>query len=145
MAEDFIQSKALERCGDDAGLLRDLIDIFESEVVGWMRDLEQAIHERNATLVKRLAHTIKGGVSTFGDKDDHGPTWHAAREINRPRLVGPEPFSPAWRPRLTTSSSRLLVRTDRPGWGSPRPTAARRAIRSFVLLSVSLCIFAQMT
>jgi two-component system sensor histidine kinase/response regulator len=62
---DFDRAAALGRCGDDAQLLRELIDIFLGEIPGWMAGLAAALESGNADQVQRLAHTIKGGVSTF--------------------------------------------------------------------------------
>jgi two-component system sensor histidine kinase/response regulator len=64
--EDFDQAGALERCGDDPTLLSELIDMFQAEVPGWLASLQEAIQSGQADNVKRLAHTIKGAVSTFG-------------------------------------------------------------------------------
>jgi two-component system, sensor histidine kinase and response regulator len=65
VAEDFDRAAALGRCGDDAQLLRELIDIFLAEIPGWMANLGSAFQSGNSEQVQRLAHTIKGGVSTF--------------------------------------------------------------------------------
>jgi CheY-like chemotaxis protein len=63
---EFNEEKALERTGGDRVLLRELIDMFATESVGWLRDLGQAIAMGEAEKVKRLAHTVKGAVGTFG-------------------------------------------------------------------------------
>jgi PAS domain S-box-containing protein len=61
----FDRAVALERVGHDQELLRELIEMFLAEVPGWLRELRQAIDARDAPRIKRLAHTIKGAVSTF--------------------------------------------------------------------------------
>ena len=72
--------------------------------------------------------------------------WHAAREIDRPQLVDPDALL-AGLPSRPHYQLQPLARQDPIALdaGQPRPRADRRAIRSFVLLSVSLCLFAQMT
>jgi PAS domain S-box-containing protein len=77
VAEDFDRAAALERCGDDAELLRELIDMFLGEIPGWMAALAAAVRDGNAEQVKRLAHTIKGAVGTFGA----APAWEAALRV----------------------------------------------------------------
>jgi HPt (histidine-containing phosphotransfer) domain-containing protein len=77
MAEDFDRAAALDRCGDDAGLLRELIVMFLAEIPGWMRDLESAVSSGHAEQIKRLAHTIKGAVGTFGT----GPAYQASMRL----------------------------------------------------------------
>jgi PAS domain S-box-containing protein len=66
MVADFDRAAALERCGDDAQLLHELIDMFLTEIRVWMFDLGKAVEAGDAASVKRLAHTIKGAVGTFG-------------------------------------------------------------------------------
>jgi HPt (histidine-containing phosphotransfer) domain-containing protein len=77
MAADFDRAAALERCGDDAGLLRELIDMFLTEIRVWMFDLGRAVAAGNAGDIKRLAHTIKGAVGTFGAQ----PAYDAAMDL----------------------------------------------------------------
>src|SRR4051794_32034990 len=65
MVEVFDRAAALERCGDDPHLLRELIDMFLTESVTWMNGLQEALKAGDANQVKRLAHTMKGAVGTF--------------------------------------------------------------------------------
>ena len=74
VAEDFNRAVALERCGDDAELLRELIDMFLKEIPGWMAALGAGLAAGDAEVVERTAHTIKGAVGTFGAT----PAWDAA-------------------------------------------------------------------
>jgi CheY-like chemotaxis protein/HPt (histidine-containing phosphotransfer) domain-containing protein len=74
---DFDRAAALERCGEDPGLLRELIDMFLSEIPGWMAALDQALRAGDADQVKRMAHTIKGAVGTFGAT----PAWDASYRV----------------------------------------------------------------
>jgi PAS domain S-box-containing protein len=66
VVEDFDRAAALERCGDDAQLLRELIGMFLDEIPGWMTALSDGLAAGDAEKVKRTAHTIKGAVGTFG-------------------------------------------------------------------------------
>jgi HPt (histidine-containing phosphotransfer) domain-containing protein len=76
---------ALARCWDDTleatiSLLRELIDMFTTELPIWLRDLEGAVNAGDSAGVARLAHTIEGALCNFGtDKDNPGPSWTAAR------------------------------------------------------------------
>jgi HPt (histidine-containing phosphotransfer) domain-containing protein len=82
MAADFDRAAALARCGDDAQLLRELIDMFLTEIRVWMFDLGKAVEAGDAASIKRLAHTIKGALCNFGtDKDNPGPSWAAALRL----------------------------------------------------------------
>jgi PAS domain S-box-containing protein len=83
VAEDFDRAAALVRCGEDAGLLRELIDIFLAEIPGWMAALDEALKAGNADQVKRLAHNIKGAVGNFGAQ----PAWEAALRME---IIGRE-------------------------------------------------------
>jgi PAS domain S-box-containing protein len=63
---DFDREAALDRVGGDRTLLRELIEMFETEASNWMAGLSEAIGRGDAATVKRMAHTLKGAVSTFG-------------------------------------------------------------------------------
>jgi two-component system, sensor histidine kinase and response regulator len=65
-AEAFDRDEALERVGGDARLLRELADMFLAEAPRWARELGAAVTEGDAEGVRRLAHTVKGAVGTFG-------------------------------------------------------------------------------
>src|SRR5262249_17017584 len=57
---------ALKAVDGDAQLLSDLARIFLSESPRLIGDLEEAIQHVNAPLLRRAAHTIKGGLRLFG-------------------------------------------------------------------------------
>jgi PAS domain S-box-containing protein len=93
VAEDFDRAAALERCGGDAPLLRELIDMFLTEIPSWMAALGEGLRQGNAELVKRMAHTIKGAVSTFGA----APAWDAAQRVEQLAREGAlATAGPAW-------------------------------------------------
>jgi CheY-like chemotaxis protein len=51
---------ALGRLGDDESLMHEMIGIFLEEAPKHLAALRQAIEERNAELVERIAHSLKG-------------------------------------------------------------------------------------
>jgi PAS domain S-box-containing protein len=79
MAAIYDEKEALERCGDDRTLLRELIDLFLSDVPKQMSALKQAIDQNDAVVIYRMAHTIKGAVATFGAE----PACNAAFELEQ--------------------------------------------------------------
>jgi CheY-like chemotaxis protein/HPt (histidine-containing phosphotransfer) domain-containing protein len=93
VVEDFDRAAALERCGEDPGLLRELIDMFLAEIPGWMATLDRAVRAGEGEQVKRMAHTIKGAVGTFGAT----PAWEASFRLE---TLGREnalaEMGPAW-------------------------------------------------
>jgi CheY-like chemotaxis protein/HPt (histidine-containing phosphotransfer) domain-containing protein len=66
MSAVYDLNEALERCGGDRGLLRELIDLFLADMPQQMTNLQLAIQEKSVDTIYRLAHTIKGAVATFG-------------------------------------------------------------------------------
>ena len=93
MAQEFDLKEAMERCGGDADLLRELIDMFQTEIPGWMSALERGIQTANAELVQRTAHTVKGAVGTFASTKG----WDASLQVEK---IGKEgrlaEVGPAW-------------------------------------------------
>jgi two-component system sensor histidine kinase/response regulator len=66
-ADEVIDWKeALAQVDGSEDLLRNLAGIFLAECPEWLRQLDEAIHRHDVDLVKRLAHTIKGSLGTFG-------------------------------------------------------------------------------
>ncbi len=57
---------ALESVGDDQELLRDVSAAIIQEVPGCLEQVEQAVRESDAALLRRAAHTIKGSLALFG-------------------------------------------------------------------------------
>jgi two-component system, sensor histidine kinase and response regulator len=62
----FNRTKALERTGGDADLLRELAEVFLDECPRWLADIGEAIDAGDARKLQRAAHTLKGGVDSFG-------------------------------------------------------------------------------
>jgi len=51
---------------DDPNFLRELIELFLQDVPARFAEIEQALAARDAVLLTRAAHTIKGSCSNFG-------------------------------------------------------------------------------
>jgi HPt (histidine-containing phosphotransfer) domain-containing protein len=51
---------------EDPAFLRELIDLFIQDVPGRITEIEQALASKDAVLLTRAAHTIKGSCSNFG-------------------------------------------------------------------------------
>jgi HPt (histidine-containing phosphotransfer) domain-containing protein len=62
----FDRTKALERTGGDADLLRELAEVFLEECPRWMGDIDDAVAAGDARKLQRAAHSLKGGVDSFG-------------------------------------------------------------------------------
>ena len=57
---------ALERLGGDEQLLQEVARLFLDEYPSLMSDIEAAKDSRNAKLLERAAHSLKGSVANFG-------------------------------------------------------------------------------
>jgi CheY-like chemotaxis protein len=62
----FDPSVALVRVGGDPQLLKELVGLFLQECPRWMDEIRSAIAAREATKLRRAAHTLKGAVGSFG-------------------------------------------------------------------------------
>jgi HPt (histidine-containing phosphotransfer) domain-containing protein len=51
---------------EDPAFLRELIDLFVDDVPGRIAEIEQGLATKDAVLLTRAAHTIKGSCSNFG-------------------------------------------------------------------------------
>ncbi|HWA27786.1 MAG TPA: Hpt domain-containing protein [Lacunisphaera sp.] len=51
---------------DEPQFVRELVDLFVQDVPDRVAEIEQALATRDATLLSRAAHTIKGSCSNFG-------------------------------------------------------------------------------
>src|SRR4029077_3816709 len=56
---------ALETVQGDRALLRSVIDAVLGECPAVLRELEQAMGARDAAVVRRTAHTLRGALRTF--------------------------------------------------------------------------------
>ncbi|WP_159397916.1 response regulator [Sorangium cellulosum] len=62
----FDRTRALERTGGDADLLRELVEVFLEECPRWMAEIDEAVTAGDARKLQRAAHTLKGAVDSFG-------------------------------------------------------------------------------
>jgi PAS domain S-box-containing protein len=65
------REELLARVGGDSHLMHELTQLFLDTCPGLLDELRQAIAAGNPAAVRRLAHSIKGGVGTFGAPDAH--------------------------------------------------------------------------
>lgn len=64
--QDIIDEKELlDRVGGDWGLLKELITLFLNDYPGLLDKIRQAESYGNMDEIRRIAHTLKGSVSTF--------------------------------------------------------------------------------
>jgi PAS domain S-box-containing protein len=59
-------TEALTRVGGDAALLSELADLFLTISPGQLDELRDAVARREAPVVQRVAHSLKGSVGMFG-------------------------------------------------------------------------------
>lgn len=57
---------ALERCGDDAELVKDLCGILLEAAPAWFAELERATPRHDYPTLRRLAHTLKSAADNVG-------------------------------------------------------------------------------
>jgi HPt (histidine-containing phosphotransfer) domain-containing protein len=58
-------SAALEAAGGDEALLLELVGVFLEEATTLMADIRRSIDQRDAVLLRRSAHTLKGSLRIF--------------------------------------------------------------------------------
>jgi len=71
------RKETLARVDGDLDLLRSLVQLYIASTPGQLIELQQAIQRRDATAIRRLAHTLKGAVGNFGQ----GHAWQAAERL----------------------------------------------------------------
>lgn len=57
---------ALESVSNDDDLLREVVTVLVDEIPKWLKDMQHAIEQADATLLKRTAHTAKGTLGQVG-------------------------------------------------------------------------------
>jgi HPt (histidine-containing phosphotransfer) domain-containing protein len=67
----------LERVDGDIELMKELAGLFLLDGPQRMADIHQAIAQRDASQLEQAAHTLKGAVSNFGDRE----AFEAARRL----------------------------------------------------------------
>jgi HPt (histidine-containing phosphotransfer) domain-containing protein len=62
----FDREVALARVGGDAGLLKELAELFLEEYPSMLAELRAASAQADAKAIERTAHGLKGSVANFG-------------------------------------------------------------------------------
>ena len=76
-----MDEELLARFGGDAGLLRELAELFIQSCPKMLEDIRDAVQKRDAKALERAAHSLKGCVGNFFS--------HGARETaQRLELLG---------------------------------------------------------
>jgi len=88
MADDgppsFDPAEAMRQVGDDAALLREVMELFILDTPKREAEVRMAVEKRDPQLLERAAHTIKGSCVIFGA----GPTRDAAHRLEMMGRVG---------------------------------------------------------
>ena len=64
--QDILDREELyARIDDDEELLQELIELFLEDYPQLMSEIKAGIEQRNATLLRKAAHTLKGSVGNF--------------------------------------------------------------------------------
>jgi HPt (histidine-containing phosphotransfer) domain-containing protein len=61
----LIRAEALERVGNDAAFLEELLDLFGEEFDSKSRALSEAILRRDTAAIRELGHSIKGAAANL--------------------------------------------------------------------------------
>jgi len=69
----------INRFEDDWDLLTELIELFIEERPKMLKELDQAIREKNSTVIKEKAHRMKGVFANFSAKK----AWQTAYELEQ--------------------------------------------------------------
>ncbi len=90
----FLEDKYAEQLGEDPSLMVEIIEIFFSEYAGQAEELAEAFRHRDFEQVSRLAHTVKGSLSSL-----QGPRSRAcAQELETlAKTNDASVIEPAWR------------------------------------------------
>ena len=90
----FLEEKYAEQLGEDPSLMAEIIEIFFSEYAGQAEELAQAFKHGDFEQVSRLAHTVKGSLSSL-----QGPRSRAcAQELETlAKTHDASVIEPAWR------------------------------------------------
>ncbi|MDP0499745.1 MAG: Hpt domain-containing protein [Verrucomicrobiota bacterium JB022] len=62
----FLQGAGLENFEEDAVYLNDIVDVFLTTMPPAIDELDDAIQQANLTEIKRIGHSLKGAMPTFG-------------------------------------------------------------------------------
>ncbi len=63
----FDKDKALNIIGGDEEFLREIVEIFLTDVPQQVSDIKNAVNSRNGEALEKTSHKLKGAVSNFGE------------------------------------------------------------------------------
>jgi HPt (histidine-containing phosphotransfer) domain-containing protein len=66
MDEEINKADLLDRVEGDLALLKEVVEVFRDVYPGMLAELKQAVDRRDAPVITRAAHTLKGVVANFG-------------------------------------------------------------------------------
>ncbi len=64
-AQPFLREEALERIGDDAGFLDELLALYDQEFASKIAALERALAEGDMNAARDLGHNLKGASANL--------------------------------------------------------------------------------
>jgi two-component system sensor histidine kinase/response regulator len=76
-SSSFDIAEARRQVGDDEEILREVMQLFVDDVPKRVAELRAAVERRDAALLERSAHTLKGSCVVFGA----GPARDAANRV----------------------------------------------------------------
>ena len=93
---EFDPATLLAACGGDVTLLRKLIDTFQRNVPDYVSELRDATEQRDEERLRRVAHKLRGLVSTFSPSiaaavaalEEPAPAQHPERALSQCAEVG---------------------------------------------------------
>lgn len=101
----FDPAEAMLQVGDDVTLLRELMHLFVQEAAQREADVRMALERRDAKLLARAAHSIKGACAVFGAT----ATWSAADRLETLGREGDLEGAPEALAQLSTETARLIL------------------------------------
>ena len=103
LANTVDEDKLLARCQGDRQLLVEIIEIFEGETDGLLRQIAQAIERRDPSSIAKTAHTLKGSIGNFTDTEPY----KTAKKLEHDALQNKLAAAEADFARLSTEVHRL--------------------------------------
>ena len=104
----FHRDAALERLGGDEELLAEVVGLFLADTPGQVAEIRRAVEARDAELLRRAAHTLKGAAGYVGGV----PAAEAAHALEMIGASGDLAAAPAALLTLEHEAGRLLAALD---------------------------------
>ncbi len=108
MAEAMDMKDALERLEGDRELLEELAQLFKEECAKTLYEIRAAIDARDASLISRLAHALKGSSLSLSAR----PLSEAAAELEKRAATGDFADAESLYGKITVEAQRLLAELD---------------------------------